>query len=72
MELEVPGATIREALEAMCVDNETLRAAIFDGKVLRPRVRVMVNGYDNELTQGLETVVSTNDEIAIFPPIAGG
>lgn len=69
---EVSGTTIREALEDLCADNETLRAAIFDGDVLRPHVRVMVNGHDCELAQGLETPVSGDDQIAVFPPIAGG
>lgn len=71
-EREASGATVREALENICVDNSTLREAIFDGTALRPHVRVMVNGHDCELAQGLETAVSTNDQIAIFPPIAGG
>jgi len=71
-ELEGAGATIREALEAICADNEALCTAIFNGQVLQPHVRVMVNGRDCELSQGLETPVSANDQIAIFPPIAGG
>ncbi len=71
-EQEVSGATVREALENICAGNETLRAAIFDGNVLHSHVRVMVNGRDCELAQGLETPVSANDQIAVFPPIAGG
>lgn len=66
------GLTVREALLHLCNDNEELHAAIFDGAVLRPFVRVMVNGHDCELGDGLETAVKANDEIAIFPPIAGG
>jgi len=70
--LESSGATIREALENLCTENEALRAAIFEGDSLRPHVRVMVNGHDCELAQGLETAVSPGDQIAVFPPIAGG
>ena len=66
------GATIREALESICVENEELRAAIFVGAALQPHVRVMVNGRDSELDDGLDTAVYPNDQIAIFPPIAGG
>lgn len=66
------GATIREALESICSDNEELHAAIFADDGLRLHVRVMVNGHDSELAQGLETPVSKDDKIAIFPPIAGG
>ena len=71
-EQEITGATIREVLEKICADNESLRMAIFDKKNLRQHVRIMVNGHDSELAQGLETPVSANDQIAIFPPIAGG
>lgn len=69
---DASGTTIREALESICVEKDDLRAAIFDGDTLRPHVRVMVNGRDSELVDGLETAVSENDQIAIFPPIAGG
>jgi molybdopterin converting factor small subunit len=65
-------ATIREALEIICMENEMPQAAIFDGIVLQPYVRVMINGRDSEFAQGLDTNVSANDQIAIFPPIAGG
>ena len=49
-----------------------LQAALFDGVALYPYARVMINGRDSELAQGLDTIVSANDHIAIFPPIAGG
>ncbi len=71
-EQEITGATIREVLEKICADNESLRMAIFDGTDLHQHVRVMVNGRDSELAGGLETPVSADDQIAIFPPIAGG
>ena len=69
---DATGTTLREALQSICVENEALRTAIFDGDGLRPHVRVMINGRDSELGDGLETAVSDNDQIAIFPPIAGG
>ncbi|MGW8226841.1 MAG: ubiquitin-like small modifier protein 1 [Anaerolineales bacterium] len=68
----ITGATIREVLEKICADNESLRMAIFDGTNLHRHVRVMVNGRDSELALGLDTPVFANDQIAIFPPIAGG
>lgn len=71
-EQEITGSTIREVLEKICADNESLSMAIFDGTNLHQHVRVMVNGRDSELAGGLETPVSGNDQIAIFPPIAGG
>jgi molybdopterin synthase sulfur carrier subunit len=71
-EQDITGATIREVLEKICADDESLRKAIFEGTKLHQHVRVMVNGRDSELVQGLETPVSEDDQIAIFPPIAGG
>ena len=68
----VSGATLRDALENLCQNNAPLHAAIFAGDGLRPHVRVMVNGHDCELAKGLETAVHPNDQIAVFPPIAGG
>ena len=66
------GETVRAALAALCADNTKLCAAIWDGDKVRAYVRVMVGGHDIELGQGLDTPVTSNDEIAIFPPIAGG
>lgn len=73
-ELNESGATIREVLEKACAQNEELGCAIFTNNngELRPHIRVMVNGVDSELAQGLETAVDEDDQIAIFPPIAGG
>lgn len=70
--LEASGATLGEVLYNLCAHNQSLRAAIFEGDALRPHIRVMINGHDYELAQGLDTLVSADDQIAIFPPIAGG
>jgi molybdopterin synthase sulfur carrier subunit len=72
-EIAGSGRTIREVLDELTRANQALGAEIVnkDG-TLRPHVRVMVNGIDSELSEGLDTPVSEVDEIAIFPPIAGG
>ncbi len=71
-EFDLPGQSIDEVLQALCTDNTALYDAIFDGESLRAHVRVMVSGRDVELDEGLNTPVGEADEIAIFPPIAGG
>jgi molybdopterin synthase sulfur carrier subunit len=71
-QVDVAGETVRAVLTVLCADNAKLRAAIFDADALRPYVRVMVNGHDIELSQGLDTCAGPDDQIAIFPPIAGG
>ena len=69
---QASGATVRHAIETLCVNNAALRDAILHEDTLRANVRVMVNGYDVELAQGLDTPVRADDQMAIFPPIAGG
>jgi molybdopterin synthase sulfur carrier subunit len=59
-------------LQSLCAENIALSSAIFDGDHLRAHLRVLVNGRDIELAQGLDTRVDAHDQIAIFPPIAGG
>jgi molybdopterin synthase sulfur carrier subunit len=71
-EFDIPGQSIDDVLKTLCTENAALCAAIFDGDKLRPHVRVMISGRDVELDEGLNTPVGEADDIAIFPPIAGG
>ena len=71
-EFEFEGRTVGEVLTRLVRDNKELEEAIFAAEGLRPHVRVMLNGHDIELGDGLETAVSDNDQIAVFPPLAGG
>jgi molybdopterin synthase sulfur carrier subunit len=66
------GTTIGEVLRELCTAYPALEKAIFDSDQLQAHVRVMVNGQDIELADGLDTPVSESDKIAVFPPIAGG
>lgn len=68
----LPAENISSALSMLCSENAELQAAILDNGALRPHVRVMVNGLDIELGLGLDTPLDPNDQVAIFPPIAGG
>ena len=69
----VPGSTIQELLQNLFVTHPELETAVTDDQnQLQPHVRVMVNGHDIEFKEGLETAVTDQDVIAIFPPIAGG
>ena len=70
--IEAPGDTVRAVLFWLCESNNDLYQAIFDGDDLQPHVRVMIDGHDIELDAGLDTPVSASQQIAIFPPIAGG
>jgi molybdopterin synthase sulfur carrier subunit len=69
---DVPGQTVRAVLLNLIAQNEALRAAIFTDDLLLPHVRVMIDGRDIELAQGLDTPLSGREQIAVFPPVAGG
>ncbi|MBI4786428.1 MAG: MoaD/ThiS family protein [Chloroflexi bacterium] len=70
---EAPGATVRVVLNTLCATNVELARALLDGNGdLRPHVRVLVNGRDIELMRRLDTPLDESDQVAIFPPIAGG
>jgi len=71
-QVRTSGDTLRQAIEILCADNDALRDAILADDTLRTHVRVIVNGHDAELAHGLDTSVNADDQIAIFPPIAGG
>lgn len=71
-QFETKAKNIRQLLTMLCVDNAPFCTALFENEQLRPFIKIVINGRDIQLMDGLETAVSDNDTIAIFPPIAGG
>ncbi len=72
-QVEVRGKSVREVLDRMCRQYVGLGPALWErnGR-LRQHIRDMVNGHDIELDRGLDTTINDMDQIAIFPPVAGG
>lgn len=69
---QAAGQTVQAVLAELFARFPALQTAVLDGAAPRPYVRIMVNGHDVELGDGLATAVTGEDTIAIFPPIAGG
>ncbi len=67
-----PGNTVADVLHALFNQYPALKTAVLENNQPKPHVRIMVNGHAIELANGLETAVADTDQIAIFPPIAGG
>ena len=65
------GATVRDALDSLC-DSPERRAEIFAGQDLKPHLVVMVNGVHIHSLRGLDTVLSADDTLAVFPFLGGG
>jgi molybdopterin synthase sulfur carrier subunit len=70
--LEISGANIRAVVDALCERNPSLSDALFEDGQIRPHFIITLNGRDVQLAQGLDTPINDGDQIAIFPPIAGG
>ena len=71
-ELEVEGATVGEALDAVFNQHQGLRERITEDGTLRRFVNVYVSGEDIRFQDGLETELADGDEVTILPAVAGG
>ncbi|MDR0837859.1 MAG: MoaD/ThiS family protein [Propionibacteriaceae bacterium] len=72
-EIEVDGANVRAALEALTTTYPQLGAQIFDETgELRGFINVFVGSDNIKTADGLDTAVKPDDEVAIVPAIAGG
>jgi molybdopterin synthase sulfur carrier subunit len=67
------GASVGDALRHLLQQRPALKGRILDadGRVV-PYVAVFVEGRDIRHLDGLSTPVHEDDDIAVFPPIAGG
>jgi molybdopterin synthase sulfur carrier subunit len=48
------------------------RRAVFAGAELGDEIIILVNGRNVRYLQGLDTPLAANDEVSIFPMVAGG
>ena len=69
---EIPGANVRVIVENLCNGYPSLCDALLEEGEIRPFYKITLNGHDIQLIDGLDTLVKDADQIAIFPPIAGG
>lgn len=68
------GRTVADLLERLFALCPALRPHVVtpEGDALLPHVNIMLNGRLIRDLQGLQTPVSEEDSVAIFPPSAGG
>ena len=66
-------ATVKDLLEELAVARPAFRDAAFDDTgALRDYVLLMVNKKRIDPAQDLSRLLQEGDELAIFPPLAGG
>jgi MoaD family protein len=68
-EISVSGTTLRLALNELVKQSPSLAGIVFDNEEIRPHVLITLNGHN---ITDFETPVTEQDNIAVFPPIAGG
>ncbi|GAX89191.1 ubiquitin-like small modifier protein 1 [Effusibacillus lacus] len=67
------GQTIRELLTSLIDKYPAFRQELFDAdERLRQHVHVFVNGKNIIHGNGLDTILSATDEVALIPPVGGG
>jgi MoaD family protein len=76
LELEIGNLTLFELLNELAdMFGDRFSEMIFDkaGKGLNEHVRILINGrHYSHIPQKINTRLQAGDEVAIFPPLAGG
>ncbi|MGE5463802.1 MAG: ubiquitin-like small modifier protein 1 [Syntrophothermus sp.] len=68
-EVSIAGETLGAVLRQLAKTSPSLEILLLEKNELRPHVIVTLNGHN---TNELNTQVTEQDVIAVFPPIAGG
>jgi molybdopterin synthase sulfur carrier subunit len=68
-----PGAVVRDLLARLFEQYPALEPRVVDeAGELRHAVNIFVNGRSVRFLGGLDTELQSQDELTIFPPVAGG
>jgi molybdopterin synthase sulfur carrier subunit len=67
--VSIKGASIREVVSGLVRQYPALAIYLLEDGQLRPQVIITKNGHPLE---DLDTLLTEQDEIAIFPPVGGG
>jgi sulfur-carrier protein len=70
--VEVQGATVQAALDALGQKHPDITARMFDGGQLKRFLNVYLNDEDIRYLDNLGTAVKDGDELSIIPAVAGG
>ena len=67
------GDTVREVVHRLVAAFPGLEERVLDDQGrLRPAVNIFVRGRSIRFIDGLDTVLQEGEDLALFPPVAGG
>jgi molybdopterin synthase sulfur carrier subunit len=67
------GSTLEELLDLLCLSHTDLRGMVFESRGhLTSEAIIMINKRHMDAHDGLSTILADGDEVALFPPAAGG
>lgn len=74
LSLETEAAvTLRELFERLCEGDQVLLFKLIDEqKKLRPHVNIFVGTKNCRGLEGIDTPVSNDDKVSVFPSLSGG
>lgn len=65
--------TVSQLLETLCAKYPALSPKLLlNGDDLHPAIHILINGRDMRYLNGLDTLLTSQDTIRIFPPVGGG
>ena len=71
-EVEVDGATVKDAIEDLEKKYPGMRERLLDEKGVRRFINIFVGDEDIRFLDGLSTELKAGDKVSILPAIAGG
>ena len=66
------GATISHLLEELLQDSLIRSVLLEENQEIKSEITILKNGREIKFLEGMETVLESGDEIAVFPAVAGG
>lgn len=70
--VKISGATVRDVIEGLEKAHPGMKDRLLDDKGVRRFVNIYVGEEDIRFLDGLDTALSSGQEISIVPAIAGG
>ncbi len=71
-EVSLNASTLQEALDSLGKQYPAIQQQIWEEAALRPYIILTINGQNIDPKLGLDIPLRSDDQIAIFPPMAGG